>query len=114
MFPIVWFVLLSTQGPAKHPPVCGKGVRTYSSLKDVPTPFDSLKLPPGPPIRVHSPEEAQAAETQMLALAGSVGATGLVETEEQEDMGGSLVVRRRVIPVFVAADTARAYAACRS
>ena len=112
LFVPITILSLAAQTP-KHPAVCGKGVRTYASLKDVPTPFDSLKLPPGPPIRVNSPEEAEAAETQILALAGSVGATGLVEMEESEDQGGSMVVRRRVIPVFVPADTGRAYAACR-
>jgi len=115
MVPMIWFVLLSAagQGPA-HPPVCGKGVRTYNDFKDVPTPFDTLKLPPHAPIQVHSEEEAEAAQQQMLTDAGKVGATGLVVMEVEDDNGGSRTVHRRAVPVFVPSDTARAYAACRS
>ena len=80
---LISFVLLlvaSLQGPAKHPVVCAKGVHTYYSWKDVPTPFDSLKLPPGPKLMVNSPEEAQAAEQEMLKRAGATGATILMTT----------------------------------
>jgi hypothetical protein len=117
MFPLSSFVLLivtSLQGPAKHPVVCGKGVRTYGSLKEVPTPFDTLKLPPHAPIQVHSQEEAEAAQAAIMADAGKIGATGLVVEEVSGNDGGSMSVHRRVVPVFVPADTARAYAACRS
>jgi len=110
---IALVVPMVLQGPAKHPVVCAKGVRTYNSLKDVPAPFDTLKLPNHAPIRVSSPEEAEAAEQQMLADAGKVGATGLVETEVEEDNGNSRTVHRQVVPVFVPSDTARAYGACR-
>ena len=54
--------LAAFQGPAKHPVVCGKGVRTYDSRKEGPAPFDTLKLPPHAPVRVTSQEEADAAE----------------------------------------------------
>jgi hypothetical protein len=98
----------------RHPQVCAAGVRTYSSLAEVPTPYDSLRLPPGPPIRVTSPAEAEAAEQAVRAQAGAVGATGLVVTEETEsDPMGAMRVRRRVLPVFVASDSARAQQACR-
>jgi len=110
----VLLIVASVQGPAKHPVVCGKGVRTYGSFKEVPTPFDSLKLPPHAPIRVNSPEEADAAQAQILADAGKIGATGLVVEEVSDNDGGSMTMHRRVVPVFVTADTARAYAACRS
>jgi hypothetical protein len=115
MLAMISLVLLSlgVQGPAKHPVVCAKGVRTYNDLMEVPAPFDSLHLPSHAPIQVHSPEEAEAAEAQMLADAGKVGATGLVVMEVVDDDGSSRTVHRRVIPVFVAADTARAYGACR-
>ena len=103
----------SARAQATHPAVCAKGVRTYNDLKDVPTPFDSLRLPPGPPIRVNSPEEADAADVEMHRRAGAIGATGLVVTEVIDDDGNSRTVHRRVIPVFVPADTARAYTACR-
>lgn len=109
----VWLTIAVLQGPAKHPVVCAKGVRTYGSWKEVPTPFDSLKLPPGAPIRVSSPEEAEAADLEMHRRAGLIGATGLVVMEVVDDDGSSRSVHRQVIPVFVPADTARAYAACR-
>jgi hypothetical protein len=99
---------------ATHPAVCAKGVRTYNNIRDVPAPFDSLKLPSGPPIRVSSPEEAEAADVEMHRRAGVMGATGLVVMEVVDDDGASRTVHRQVIPVFVPADTARAYGACRS
>lgn len=117
MIRFAWFGLATSivmQGPAKHPVVCAKGVRTYNSMKEVPTPFDSLKLPPHAAIRVNSPEEAEAAEAQMMTDAGKAGATGLVVTEVVDEDGNSRSVHRQVIPVFVPADTARAYAACRT
>jgi hypothetical protein len=49
----------------------------------------------------------------MLTDAGKIGATGLVVEEVSENDGGSMTVHRRVVPVFVPADTARAYEACR-
>ena len=110
------FALLASmvwQGPANHPVVCAKGVRTYSSIKEVQAPFDTLKLPPHPPVRVTSEEEAEAATAQMMADAGKIGATGLVIEEVVDDDGASRSVHRRVVPVFVPADTARAYGACR-
>ena len=103
---------MALQGPTKHPVVCGKGVRTYNSLKEVPNPFDTLKMPPHAPVRVSSPEEADAAQAQMMADAGKVGATGLVVEEVTEDNGGGMMVHRQVIAVFVPSDTARAYGAC--
>ena len=107
------FTSIVLQGPAKHPVVCGKGVRTYDSLKEVPTPFDTLKLPPHAPVRVSSPEEADAAQAEMMTAAGTIGATGLVVEEVTEADGGGMTVHRRVVPVFVPSDTARAYGACR-
>ena len=105
---------LTARAQTTRPIVCAKGVRTYNSLKEVPSPFDTLKLPPHAPIRVSSPEEAEAAQAQMLTDAGKIGATGLVVEEVSENDGGSMTVHRRVVPVFVPADTARAYKACRS
>ena len=110
-FLLVLFMGLFQQ---QHPAVCAAGVRDYGSLAEVPAPYDTLRLPPGPPIRVHSEDEARAAEQLIHQQAGSVGATGLVTFEEQEDDGsGTVRVRRRVLPVFVPSDTARAYAACK-
>ena len=100
---------------SKHPPVCAEGVRGYTSMDLVPKPFDSLALPPNAlPIRITSPEEEVAAEREMRRRAGSVGATGLVVLDEIIDEGGMRKVRRHVVPVFVAADSARAQAACRA
>jgi len=111
--PFILIALAAFQGPAKYPVVCGKGVRTYSNLKEVPTPFDTLKLPPHAPVRVTSQEEADAAEAQMMTDAGKIGATGLVITEVVEEDGNSRSVHRQVIPVFVPSDTARAYGVCK-
>ena len=116
MFARLSFVLLASvavQGPAKHPVVCAKGVHTYTGWTQVPTPFDSLKLPPGPRLTVNSPEEAAAAENEMLKRAGAVGATGIVVVEVTNDFNGAVMTSRKVTPVFVPSDTARAYGACR-
>ncbi|HXY69667.1 MAG TPA: hypothetical protein VEH62_09465 [Gemmatimonadales bacterium] len=98
----------------RHPRVCASGVRTYQGVGEVPKPYDSLAMPPGPPIRVQDPSEAEAAERTVRERAGSVGATGVVIDEESEmGPGGGLIVRRRVFPVFVPSDSARAQQACR-
>jgi hypothetical protein len=50
----------------------------------------------------------------MAERVGGIGATGVVTVEESHDTDGGLrMVRRRVIPVFVPADSARAQSACR-
>jgi hypothetical protein len=99
---------------AAHRPVCTEGVRGYTSMSLVPKPFDSLAMPPHAlPVRITSPEEEMAAEREMRRRAGSVGATGLVVLDEVIDEGGMPKVRRHVVPVFVAADSARAQAVCR-
>jgi len=48
----------------------------------------------------------------MAERVGGIGATGVVTVEESHDIDGGMV-RRRVIPVFVPADSARAQSACR-
>lgn len=99
----------SDSGAKHHSPVCAAGVRTYTSARDVPTPYETLALPPGPPIRVTPGEEA-AGDQAMRARAGSGGATGMIVTETSD--GGLL--RRSVSPVFVPSDSARAHRACPS
>jgi len=102
------------RGASAHRPVCAEGVRGYTSMSLVPKPFDSLAMPPNAlPVRITSPEEEVAAEREMRRRAGSVGATGLVVLDEVIDEGGMRKVRRHVVPVFVAADSARAQAVCR-
>ena len=97
-----------------HPKVCTEGVREYYSKADIPTPYDTLVMPPSEPVRVSSPEEAEAAQRLMREQAGSVGATGLLVLEERTDDGmGRVEMHRSVTPVFAASDSARAYAACR-
>ena len=104
----------SAAAPA-HPRVCAAGIREYASRQEIPVPFDSLQMPPGEQIRVTSMEEAEAAQRTMRERAGSVGATGLLSEEDREDDGSGMVrIQRRVLPVFVPSDTARAYAACRT
>jgi hypothetical protein len=98
---------------ATRPAVCTDGVALYNNLGSVPTPFDTLTMPPSEPIRVSSPEEAAAAERMILQRAGSVGATGVLMTTVEEETADGLRMHRSVTPVFAASDTTRAYAACR-
>jgi hypothetical protein len=73
---------------------------------------DAVRLAAAParePIRVTSPEEAEAAQQRILERAASVGANGLVFVDEGTPEGG---LRRNVVAVFVRADSARSYKAC--
>lgn len=115
---LVCSTLASAQGaapPPAHPAVCADGLRIYASLELVPTPFDTLVMPASgkAPIRVTSPDEAEAADRQMAERAGGIGATGIVVADLTlaESPRGRRVVRR-VTPVFVPSDTGRAYAEC--
>jgi hypothetical protein len=104
----------SAPAPPAHPKVCAEGVREFYSKAEIPTPYDTLVMPPSEPVRVTSPDELEAAQRQMRAQAGSVGATGLLVLEERTDDGmGRVEMHRSVTPVFAASDSARAYAACR-
>lgn len=103
---------VTKDAPRPRTPTCAAGIRTYESWPEVPTPFDSLRLPPGEPIRVTSPEEAQAAQQKIRERAASVGATGLVLVDVTTESGGEVQMRRSVVPVFVPADSARAHKAC--
>ena len=99
---------------AKHPAICAKGVRVYTDRSQLPTPHDTLSIPPADgPIRVSSPEEAEAAELALRARAGSVGATGVLVVDEVSGDGDSQRVRRTATGVFVPADSARALQACK-
>ena len=99
---------------ATHPPVCAKGVRVYTDKSQIPIPFDTLRMPPAAgPIRVTSPEEAEAAELEMRGRAGSVGATGVLVTLETTEENGMQRMRRSVSALFVRADSAHAQQACK-
>jgi hypothetical protein len=105
----------AASSPPAHPVVCPEGVRRYGAMSEVPAPFDSLAMPKGlPPIRVSSPDEEAAAEREVNRRAGSVGATGLVVTQEAGPGLNLRTVRRHAVAVFVPADSARAQAACRA
>jgi len=97
-----------------HAAVCAAGVRTYTSLQEVPTVHDTLPLPPSPRVQVTNDEEAAAADLAMRGRAGSVGATGVVITDVTENSDGGMVLHRHVVPVFVPSDSARAHAACKT
>ena len=105
----------STAPAAKHTPVCAKGVRVYTERSQVPTPFDTLEVPPTDgPVRVTNDQEAEAAELALRARAGSVGATAVLITDEVLEQGdGDRRVRRSVTGLFVPSDSARAQAACK-
>ncbi len=98
---------------SKHAPVFAEGVKQYDGFASVPTPYDTLQMPPSPgPIRVTSEEEARAADLEIRKRAGSVGATGIVVSDKVEEDGGARRVQRQSTAIFVRADSARAYKAC--
>ncbi len=98
----------------RHPTVCAAAVHIYGTRSELPTPFDSLAMLPGPPIRISSREEAAAAEMQRRERAGKAGATGVLVADETTNNGGLVRVRRRVLPLFAASDSARAQQACKA
>lgn len=105
------------QSTAKAPqraPVCAEGVKMYADIKEIPVPHDTVQIPaPDGPIRVTNEEEARAAELLLRKRAGSVGATGLLAmTVETDDGAGMVRASRRVVGVFVRADSAAAQKAC--
>jgi hypothetical protein len=104
----------SARPAATRPPVCAKGVRVFTEKSQVPVPFDTLRVPPSDgPVRVTSPEEAEAAELALRGRAGTVGATGVLVTDVVSDEGGMQRMSRSVMGVFVRADSARAQQACK-
>ncbi|HVT37682.1 MAG TPA: hypothetical protein VHE78_01435 [Gemmatimonadaceae bacterium] len=107
-------LLGQTVAKTSHPKVCAKGVVVYHNRSEVPTPHDTVSVPPADhPVRVTSPEEAEAAELAMRGRAGSVGATGVLVTEEREDDGSGVVrMRRSVQGLYVPSDSARVQRAC--
>lgn len=86
----------------------------YADIKEIPVPHDTVQIPaPDGPIRVTNEEEARAAELLLRKRAGSVGATGLLAmTVETDDGAGMVRASRRVVGVFVRADSAAAQKAC--
>jgi hypothetical protein len=97
----------------KHTPVCSRGVRVYMDRAQVPAPHDTLTMPPADgPIRVTSPEEAEAAELALRGRAGSVGANAVLIADETTEDGGEVRIRRSVTALFVPSDSARAIAVC--
>jgi hypothetical protein len=97
-----------------HAPICAAGVHTYTAMRDVPTPYDTLTMPPGPAVRVTNEDEAAAADLAMRGRAGSVGATGVLVTDTTENIDGGMAMHRHVRAVFVPNDSARAHAACKT
>jgi hypothetical protein len=104
----------STGTARSHPAVCTAGVRVYTEKSQVPAPHDTVALPPGPPVRVTSPEEAEAAQLALRERAGKEGANGVLFVDETTDDGtGAVRMRRTVTAVFVPSDSAHAAAACK-
>lgn len=98
----------------KHPVVCASGVRVYTDRSQVPTPHDTVAIPPTDgPIRVTSPDEAEAAEMALRGRAGSAGANSVLLIDEVSDNGGSQRISRTATGLFVPADSARALQACK-
>jgi len=97
----------------KYPVVCGKGVRVYTERAQLPAKRDSLAMPPAKPVRVTSPEEAEAAEFAMRERAGSVGATSLLVVTKQTDEADGVRMERSVSAFFIPSDSAAAQQACK-
>jgi hypothetical protein len=100
----------------RHPVVCAQGVRIYDDRAQLPAKRDSIEIPPPPggPVRVSSPEEAEAAEMALRERAGLVGVTSLLIITETENDGPDMQrMRRSVSGFFVAADSARAAGICK-
>jgi len=98
----------------KHPVVCAKGVRVYTDRAQVPTPHDTVTIPPADgPIRVTSPEEAEAAEMALRGRAGSAGANAVLVVDEVSGDADAQRVRRSATGLFVPADSVRALQACK-
>lgn len=108
----------AAQAAAKpqRPAVCAQGVRIYTERAALPAQRDSIAVPPNPggPIRVSSPEEAEAAEMAIRGRAGAVGITSLLMlTETSDDGAGGQRMQRSVAGYFIAADSARAVGICK-
>lgn len=102
-----------TAKPARAP-FCARGVRIYTDKSQVPVPNDTLRLPPADgPVRVTSPEEAEAAELALRGRAASVGANALLITDVMSESNGEQRMRRSVVGLFVRADSARSALACK-
>lgn len=107
----------TASGPTTAPkraPICAQGVKQYGDFKEIPAPHDTVQIPaPDGPVRVTNEAEMEAAELALRQRAGSAGATGiLATTEENDDGAGRVTMRRRVLGVFVRADSATAQRAC--
>jgi hypothetical protein len=104
----------STSAAPKRAPVCALGVKVYDDIKQIPVPHDTVQIPaPDGPIRVTNEAEMEAAEMALKQRAGSVGATGVLAFNEENDNGSGMVtMRRRVTGIYVRADSAAAQKAC--
>ncbi|MEP6999337.1 MAG: hypothetical protein ABI969_02585 [bacterium] len=106
----------TAQPVATHPVVCAKGVRMFTEKSQIPVPYDTVRVPRSAvPVIVTNPQELEAAELALRERAGSVGATGVLVTDEMSDDGsGGQRMRRSVTGVYVPADAPRAQLACKS
>lgn len=104
------------QAPAapKRVPTCARVIKTYDDIKQVPAPHDTVQVPaPDGPVRVTNEAEMEAAELALKTRAASVGATGVLIANAEEDNGsGQVTLRRTVTGIFVHADSAAAQKVC--
>jgi hypothetical protein len=107
-------VMAFAQAAPRHPVVCAEGVHIYQNRTDLKAPYDTLDLPPAPPVRVTSPQEAEAAERALRERVGKAGGNAVLVMVEPVDMpDGTKRLRRTVVPLFIPAEADRAAAACR-
>lgn len=104
---------------AQRTPTCLQGLRTYKMPGDVPAPYDSV-MPPTPRgttvvSGLRQITSVEAFTKELLQGAAELGATGYITfTGEGGESRENIQYLSRVLPVFVAADSARALATCRA
>ena len=88
-----------------HPPTCAAGLREYADTAKIPVPYDTLY--PSEPSTPVSPDQFVAFMRGVMARAGATGYIAIHRVGDADHEVWSF------IPLFVPADTAAVYAACR-
>lgn len=94
-----------------HPPTCELALRSYTSIEEVPTPFERVPL------------QVQIADADMRVILARSGATGftfervpekeLTKKEKRAMRSSGIKELYRTVGVFVASDSARVNGTCR-
>jgi hypothetical protein len=101
------------QAPVKRVPTCARAIKMYDDIKQIPAPHDTVAIPaPDGPVRVTNEAEMEAAELDLKTRAASVGATGILVIDTEENDGGMVRMSRRTVGIFLRADSASAQQTC--